>query len=70
MPPDAPCRDEIAECSERAYATLSVADARKLMLLSSDQETLAYAEEVSCSPYPATMRHKPPLAPCTCQHGC
>jgi 26S proteasome regulatory subunit N12 len=40
-------RDEIAECSERAYASLAVADARKLMLFSSDQEALAYAQEVT-----------------------
>ena len=39
-------REEIAGCSERAYESLSVEDARKLMLFSSDQEAAAFAEEV------------------------
>jgi 26S proteasome regulatory subunit N12 len=41
------CRDEIAECSERAYTSLSVADAKKLMLFRSDEEAAAYAKEVN-----------------------
>ena len=45
------CREEIAECSERAYASLSTADAKELMLFGSDQEALSYAQEVS----PATF---------------
>jgi len=38
-------REEIAECSERAYNSLSVADAKKLMLFASDKETIEYAQE-------------------------
>ena len=41
------CREEIAECSERAYSSLSTADAEKLMMFSSDKEALSYAHEVS-----------------------
>jgi hypothetical protein len=40
------CRDEIAECSEHAYTTISLADAKKLMLFQSDKEAAAYATEV------------------------
>lgn len=40
------CRDEIADCSERAYNTLSISDAKKLMLFKSDKEAEAYAAEV------------------------
>ena len=39
-------REEIAGCSELAYESLSLEDARKLMLFSSDQEATAFAEEV------------------------
>ena len=42
-------RDEIAGCSERAYGSLSVADARKLMLFASDDEATAFAEQVRCA---------------------
>ena len=38
-------REEIAGCSERAYESLSVADARKLMLFPSDQEATQFATE-------------------------
>ena len=40
-------REEIADCSERAYSSLSMADAKKLMMFSSDKEALSYAQEVS-----------------------
>lgn len=40
-------RDEIADCSERAYSTLSLSDAKKLMLFKSDKEAAAYAAEVT-----------------------
>lgn len=40
------CRDEIAECSERAYSSLSIPEAKRLMLFSSDREVASYAEEV------------------------
>ena len=43
------CREEIAECSERAYASLSTADAKKLMMFGSDQEALSYAQKVSAA---------------------
>lgn len=39
-------RDEIAECSERAYSSLSIPEAKRLMLFSSDREVASYAEEV------------------------
>ena len=39
-------RDEIAGCSERAYASLSVADAERLLLFPSKKEVLDYAAEV------------------------
>eukprot|EP00897_Mesotaenium_endlicherianum_P008130 jgi/Mesen1/7345/ME000377S06568 len=38
-------RDEIAGCSEKAYDFLTVADAKKVLLLSSDGELQAYAKE-------------------------
>ncbi|CAL8468664.1 g8204 [Coccomyxa elongata] len=38
-------RDEIADCSERAYKTLSISNAKKLMLFGSDQEAAAYAAQ-------------------------
>eukprot|EP00250_Pteridium_aquilinum_P012861 c20990_g1_i1 orf=450-1250(-) len=38
-------RDEIAGCSEKAYDYLSSADAKKMLMFSSDQELLTYAEE-------------------------
>ncbi|KAK9829073.1 hypothetical protein WJX72_003760 [[Myrmecia] bisecta] len=38
-------RDEIAGCSERAYAHLALPDAKKLMLFDSDQQALQYAQE-------------------------
>ena len=41
------CRDEIADCSKRAYKKLSIKDAKKLMLFGSDQEATAYAAQVT-----------------------
>eukprot|EP00891_Asterochloris_glomerata_P003058 jgi/Astpho2/3058/e_gw1.00051.159.1_t len=38
-------RDEIASCSERAYSSLSIVEAKKLMLVSSDAEALKYADQ-------------------------
>ncbi|KAK8941797.1 26S proteasome non-ATPase regulatory subunit RPN12A [Platanthera guangdongensis] len=38
-------RDEIAGCSEKAYDSLSVADAKKIMMFSSDQELSTYIDE-------------------------
>ena len=40
------CRDEIAGCSEKAYDTLSVADARQMLLFSTDRELSEYINEV------------------------
>lgn len=51
------CREEIADCSERAYSSLSMADAKNLMMFSSDKEALSYAQEVS-------------TASCTCLAVC
>lgn len=42
-------RDEIAGCSEKAYDSLSISDARQMLLFSSDQELLEYIKEVSNS---------------------
>ncbi|KAG6408265.1 hypothetical protein SASPL_131269 [Salvia splendens] len=38
-------RDEIAGCSEKAYDTLSVNDARQMLLYSSDKEVIEYIKE-------------------------
>ncbi|KAJ9549740.1 hypothetical protein OSB04_022283, partial [Centaurea solstitialis] len=38
-------RDEIAGCSEKAYDSLTVKDARQMLLLSSDQELFDYIKE-------------------------
>ncbi|XP_073051937.1 26S proteasome non-ATPase regulatory subunit 8 homolog A-like [Primulina eburnea] len=38
-------RDEIAGCSEKAYECLSVNDARKMLLFSSDKELFEYVKE-------------------------
>ncbi|WOG88105.1 hypothetical protein DCAR_0207339 [Daucus carota subsp. sativus] len=38
-------RDEIAGCSEKAYDTLSVADARQMLLFSTDRELSEYINE-------------------------
>ncbi|KAL8231274.1 hypothetical protein R6Q57_001052 [Mikania cordata] len=38
-------RDEIAGCSEKAYDSLRVEDARQMLLLSSDQELFDYIKE-------------------------
>ena len=39
-------RDEIAGCSEKVYDYLSFADAKKMLMFSTDQELLTYVEEV------------------------
>lgn len=38
-------RDEIAGCSEKAYDFLSIADAKKMLMFSTDQELLTYTAE-------------------------
>ncbi|KAL2551029.1 26S proteasome non-ATPase regulatory subunit 8-like protein A [Forsythia ovata] len=38
-------RDEIAGCSEKAYDSLSINDARQMLLFSSDQDLVKYIEE-------------------------
>jgi 26S proteasome regulatory subunit N12 len=38
-------RDEIASCSERAYAGLTLGDAQKLMMFGSAKEAAAYAAQ-------------------------
>jgi aromatic ring hydroxylase len=40
------CRDEIAGCSEKAYDYLSINDAKKMLMFSSDQELSQYISEV------------------------
>lgn len=39
-------RDEIASCSERAYVSLTLGDAQKLMMFKSAKEAAAYAQQV------------------------
>ncbi|KAL7167769.1 hypothetical protein ACSBR2_038265 [Camellia fascicularis] len=39
-------RDEIAECSKKAYNSLSINDAWKILLFSSDKELFEYVKEV------------------------
>ncbi|KAL7195501.1 hypothetical protein ACSBR1_035681 [Camellia fascicularis] len=38
-------RDEIAECSKKAYDSLSINDARKILLFSSDKKLFEYVKE-------------------------
>ncbi|CAH2080260.1 unnamed protein product, partial [Thlaspi arvense] len=38
-------RDEVAGCSEKAYDHLSISEARKMLLFSSDQQLLTYVSE-------------------------
>jgi hypothetical protein len=38
--------DEIAGCSEKAYDSLSVGDAKKILMFSSDRELQGYVIEV------------------------
>lgn len=40
------CRDEIAACSEKAYAYLSITDAKRILMFSSDQELTNYVTQV------------------------
>lgn len=40
-------RDEIAGCSEKAYDSLSINDARQMLLYSSDKEVIEYINEVT-----------------------
>lgn len=40
-------RDEIAGCSEKAYDSLSLNDARQMLLYSSDKELVEYINEVT-----------------------
>lgn len=40
-------RDEIAGCSEKAYDSLSVADAKKILMFSSDLDLENYVVDVS-----------------------
>ena len=42
------CREEVADCSESAYGSLSVSDARKLMMYDSDADLLSHAKQVRC----------------------
>ncbi|KAL7237578.1 hypothetical protein ACSBR2_003810 [Camellia fascicularis] len=39
------CRDEISGCSEKAYDSLSINDARKILMFSSDHELFEYIKE-------------------------
>lgn len=43
------CRDEVAGCSERAYPSLKVEDAQRLLLMQNSQDTCRYAAEVRAS---------------------
>ena len=52
LPPSPPplphpsCRDEIASCSEKAYARLRVADAQKMMMLDNEAAVRDFAGKV------------------------
>lgn len=39
-------REEVASCSERAYAQLTLSDAQAMLKLNNEQEAAAYATEV------------------------
>lgn len=41
-------RDEIAGCSEKGYDSLSVSDAKQMLMFSSDQDLHEYITEVVC----------------------
>jgi 26S proteasome regulatory subunit N12 len=40
-------RDEIAGCSEKGYDSLSVSDAKQMLMFSSDQDLHEYITEVA-----------------------
>ena len=40
-------REEIAECSEKAYHDIAAADLQSLLMLSSEAELVEYAENVN-----------------------
>ena len=40
------CRQEVADCSESAYSTLSVSDAKKLMMYDTEPDLLEHASQV------------------------
>jgi hypothetical protein len=42
-----PARDEVASCSERAYKSLSLADAQRMLLFPTGAELVEYAAQVS-----------------------
>ena len=43
------CRQEVADCSESAYAKLKVSEAKALMMYASESELLSHAAQVSPS---------------------
>ena len=63
---------KIAGCSEKAYDSLSISDARQMLLYTSDKDVLAYIEEVLCAvkcslfllPQPKRGGKKPPFFFC------
>ena len=44
------CRDELAGCSEKGYDYMSIAEARQVLMFSSDKELHQYIEEVIALP--------------------
>ena len=49
------CREEVASCSERAYESLSVADAASVLMLGGEAEVEAYAREVRSAGRPGEV---------------
>ena len=45
----AECRQEVADCSESAYAQLKVSEAKALMMYPSESELLSHASQVQPS---------------------
>lgn len=53
------CRDEIAGCSEKGYDSLSISDAKQMLMFSSDQELNQYITEVI-----SIFHFLPPVSDC------
>jgi hypothetical protein len=69
-----PRRDEIAECSEKSYASLPVSAGQKLLNFRSQDDFVAYAKQVPTSTTPtfgtdqALLRVFDPLRSIPCTH--
>ena len=43
-------REEIAECSEKSYSSITASELQSLLMLSSEADLVGYAETVSLTP--------------------